>query len=86
MLDVPRSMHAETNVQSQPPVKVLSWAGSAQALFDCVVIDPPWENASAKRAAQYSTLPSRYLLSVPLHKLLNPVRPPDCDTHSVLDT
>ena len=51
------------------------WAGTVEHRFDCVVVDPPWENASAKRAAKYGTLPSRHLLSVPMRKLLNPVRP-----------
>ena len=48
-------------------------AGAPDQGFDCIVVDPPWENASARRAAKYTTLPSRYLLSVPMRKLLNHV-------------
>ena len=39
-----------------------------------VVLDPPWENASAKRAWRYPTLPSRNLLAIPMRRLLRPVR------------
>ncbi len=41
--------------------------------FGLVVLDPPWENASAGRAAHYPTLPSRNLLAVPMRRLLHPV-------------
>ena len=47
----------------------------AAAFFDCVVVDPPWENASARRAGTYGTLPSQYLLSVPMKQLLSQVTP-----------
>ena len=38
-----------------------------------MVLDPPWENASAARGAKYAALPSRALLRLPLPALLNPV-------------
>jgi hypothetical protein len=41
--------------------------------YDLVVLDPPWENASARRAAHYPTLPSRNLLAIPMRRLLRPV-------------
>ncbi|CAL8472253.1 g11795 [Coccomyxa elongata] len=39
--------------------------------YDCIVMDPPWENKSAKRSKHYPTLPSRHLLSIPIKRLLN---------------
>ncbi|KAK9905667.1 hypothetical protein WJX75_004219 [Coccomyxa subellipsoidea] len=45
-------------------------AGVPEGGFDCVVMDPPWENKSAKRSGHYPTLPSRHLLSVPIARLL----------------
>ncbi|CAL5220787.1 g2858 [Coccomyxa viridis] len=42
--------------------------------FDCVVMDPPWENASAQRSAAYPTLPSRNLLGIPMKRLLHQER------------
>ena len=38
-----------------------------------MVVDPPWENASAARGAKYPTLPSRRLLAIPMRRLLHPV-------------
>lgn len=38
--------------------------------YHCIVLDPPWENASAKRSARYPTLPSRNLLALPLRALM----------------
>lgn len=38
-----------------------------------MVLDPPWENASARRAWRYPTLPSRNLLAIPMRRLLHPV-------------
>lgn len=38
------------------------------------MLDPPWENASAKRSARYPTLPSRNLLGLPLRQLMSQVR------------
>ncbi|PRW33311.1 methyltransferase 2 [Chlorella sorokiniana] len=38
--------------------------------YHCIVLDPPWENASAKRSARYPTLPSRNLLGLPLRQLM----------------
>ncbi|KMZ57402.1 Methyltransferase-like protein 2 [Zostera marina] len=37
--------------------------------FNLIVIDPPWENASASQKAIYSTLPNRYFLSLPVNQL-----------------
>lgn len=41
--------------------------------FDCVLMDPPWENASAQRSSAYPTLPSRNLLGISMKRLLNQV-------------
>lgn len=49
-------------------------AGGPDERYDLVVLDPPWENASARRSAHYPTLPSRNLLAIPMRRLLNPVR------------
>ena len=40
-----------------------------------MVMDPPWENASAQRSSQYPTLPSRNLLRIPVKRLLHQVLP-----------
>ena len=48
-------------------------AGVGGEGFGLVVLDPPWENASAARGAKYAALPSRALLRLPLAALLNPV-------------
>ena len=42
--------------------------------YGLIVLDPPWENASAARGAKYATLPSRNLLGIPLQQLTHPVR------------
>ncbi len=55
-------------------------AGAPGERYDLVVLDPPWENASAQRAAHYPTLPSRNLLAIPMRRLLNPVRPGQSQT------
>lgn len=39
--------------------------------YNIVLIDPPWENKSVHRQALYPTLPNRYLLSLPLPKLVH---------------
>ena len=39
--------------------------------FDCIVMDPPWENKSVTRGDKYPTVPSRQLLSLPIPQLLN---------------
>ena len=41
--------------------------------YHCILLDPPWENASAKRSGRYPTLPSRALLALPLRRLMHPV-------------
>ena len=38
--------------------------------YDCIVVDPPWENASARRKGAYQALPSRYMLGIPVPSLL----------------
>ncbi|CAK0783316.1 hypothetical protein CVIRNUC_006515 [Coccomyxa viridis] len=45
--------------------------GSPKDGFECIVIDPPWENASAQRSNAYPTLPSRNLLGIPVKRLLH---------------
>ena len=49
-------------------------AGSPKDGFECIVIDPPWENASAQRSNAYPTLPSRNLLGIPVKRLLHQVQ------------
>ncbi|KAK9823771.1 hypothetical protein WJX72_005400 [[Myrmecia] bisecta] len=46
-------------------------AGCSDGGYHCIVLDPPWENKSAKRGAKYPTLPSRRLLSIPIKQLLH---------------
>lgn len=38
-------------------------------LYDCVVIDPPWENKSVKRKKKYNMLSERDLLNLPIRHL-----------------
>eukprot|EP00899_Mesostigma_viride_P020179 jgi/Mesvir1/28162/Mv04724-RA.1 len=45
-----------------------------QPAFDLIVADPPWENKSAARQGTYATLPSRYLLSIPMRTLAHTTR------------
>ncbi|CAH2036846.1 unnamed protein product [Thlaspi arvense] len=40
--------------------------------FNLIVIDPPWENASAHQKSKYPTLPNRYFLSLPINQLTHP--------------
>ncbi|KAJ0031819.1 hypothetical protein Pint_13835 [Pistacia integerrima] len=37
--------------------------------FNLIVIDPPWENGSARQKSLYPTLPNRYFLSLPVKQL-----------------
>ncbi|KAI3960734.1 hypothetical protein MKW92_040232 [Papaver armeniacum] len=37
--------------------------------FNLIVIDPPWENGSARQKSLYPTLPNRYFLSLPIKQL-----------------
>ncbi|KAM3304744.1 methyltransferase-like protein 2 isoform X1 [Capsicum chacoense] len=37
--------------------------------FNLIVIDPPWENGSARQKVRYPTLPNRYFLSLPVKEL-----------------
>jgi hypothetical protein len=80
---------AESAAKSGLPLLtcIVIWAGSPQGGYDCIVMDPPWENKSAKRSAHYPTLPSWNLLSIPIKRLLNRVlnSPPRllvCPLHS----
>ena len=52
---------------------MIACAGSPRDGFECIVIDPPWENASAQRSNAYPTLPSRNLLGIPVKRLLHQV-------------
>jgi N6-adenosine-specific RNA methylase IME4 len=45
---------------------------NARRRHDLIVLDPPWENASAHRAHAYPTLPHRRLLQLPLPQLMAP--------------
>ncbi|XP_052119127.1 methyltransferase-like protein 2 [Arachis duranensis] len=42
---------------------------NADSGFNLIVVDPPWENASASQKSRYPTLPNRYFLSVPIKQL-----------------
>uniref|UniRef100_A0A7N1A3V0 Methyltransferase-like protein 2 n=1 Tax=Kalanchoe fedtschenkoi TaxID=63787 RepID=A0A7N1A3V0_KALFE len=37
--------------------------------FHLIVVDPPWENGSARQKSMYPTLPNKYFLSLPIKKL-----------------
>ncbi|KAK7383061.1 hypothetical protein VNO78_28727 [Psophocarpus tetragonolobus] len=37
--------------------------------FNLIMVDPPWENASAHQKSRYATLPNRYFLSLPIKQL-----------------
>ncbi|XP_002510345.2 methyltransferase-like protein 2 isoform X2 [Ricinus communis] len=37
--------------------------------FNLILVDPPWENASASQKLLYPTLPNRYFLSLPIKQL-----------------
>ncbi|TKY57743.1 Methyltransferase protein 2 [Spatholobus suberectus] len=41
----------------------------ADSGFNLIMVDPPWENASARQKSRYPTLPSRYFLSLPIKQL-----------------
>ncbi|ESW32777.1 hypothetical protein PHAVU_001G016200 [Phaseolus vulgaris] len=41
----------------------------ADAGFNLIMVDPPWENASAHQKSRYQTLPNRYFLSLPIKQL-----------------
>ncbi|KAL5126921.1 Methyltransferase-like protein 2 [Glycine soja] len=41
----------------------------ADSGFNLIVVDPPWENASAHQKSRYATLPNRYFLSLPIKQL-----------------
>ena len=50
-------------------------AGGSEAGFHCILLDPPWENASARRGAKYPMLPSRNLKAIPMQRLMHQVGP-----------
>ncbi|CAK8690297.1 unnamed protein product [Clavelina lepadiformis] len=37
--------------------------------YNCIVLDPPWENKSVRRGHKYRSLPFDKIASIPLHKL-----------------
>ncbi|KAE9600074.1 hypothetical protein Lal_00046200 [Lupinus albus] len=41
----------------------------ADSGFNLIMVDPPWENASAYQKSRYPTLPNRYFLSLPIKQL-----------------
>ena len=68
-----RLKHAALSVLTRPrpplaPRPGLHTAGPAGG-YHCIVLDPPWENASARRSGRYPTLPSRNLLGLPVRAL-----------------
>ncbi|CAN0922085.1 Methyltransferase-like protein 2 [Linum grandiflorum] len=46
-------------------------AADTSSGFNLILIDPPWENASAHQKLMYPTLPSRYFLSLPIKQLVH---------------
>jgi hypothetical protein len=65
-----------------PPLLLLPFYQAAmqqRGLADLLVIDPPWENASARRSGRYATLTPNHLLHVPIKQLLKQVRPSPVD-------
>ncbi|XP_027332132.1 methyltransferase-like protein 2 isoform X2 [Abrus precatorius] len=44
-------------------------AAHADSGFNLIIVDPPWENASAHQKSRYPTLPNRYFLSLPIKQL-----------------
>ena len=64
---------AQGCVRKKPSSKVLT-AGPAGVLYDCILMDPPWENASAARGGRYPSLPNRKLLSIPVPSMLHQVQ------------
>ena len=58
--------------QCAPPLPCVYPDANEHGKYDLIVLDPPWENASAHRAQAYLTLPHRRLLKLPLPKLLSP--------------
>ena len=56
----------------------LGSGAASPAKYECIVVDPPWENASARRKGAYQALPSRYMLGVPVPRLLAEVSSDAC--------
>ncbi|KAJ4819606.1 Methyltransferase-like protein 2 [Rhynchospora pubera] len=44
-------------------------AGDSAEGFNLIVIDPPWENGSARQKAMYPTLPNRHFMYLPVKEL-----------------
>ena len=65
---------AQTRIKSILHDHCLLFVANSQLGFHCIVLDPPWENKSAKRGSKYPTLPSRNLKGIPLQKLMHAVR------------
>ncbi|KAG7965063.1 hypothetical protein I3843_09G204400 [Carya illinoinensis] len=47
----------------------VSYAAESCCGFNLIVVDPPWENGSARQKSRYPTLPNRYFLSLPIKQL-----------------
>lgn len=54
-------------------IYLVVWDPGCGEGYQCIVLDPPWENKSAKRGNKYPTLPSRNLLGIPLRQLMHKV-------------
>jgi hypothetical protein len=57
---------------NDPPIRTATFSQEGSR-YSLVVMDPPWENASARRSKAYNTLPARELLRLPLPSLLDKV-------------
>nr|XP_029143571.1 methyltransferase-like protein 2 isoform X3 [Arachis hypogaea]XP_029149910.1 methyltransferase-like protein 2 isoform X3 [Arachis hypogaea] len=53
----------------EPQQQLIEINANADSGFNLIVVDPPWENASASQKSRYPTLPNRYFLSVPIKQL-----------------
>mmetsp|Transcript_45887 Transcript_45887/g.87585 ORF Transcript_45887/g.87585 Transcript_45887/m.87585 type:complete len:466 (+) Transcript_45887:158-1555(+) len=65
-------MHAlrrQTKMLKQAPASTATATEWDNGGFHVILMDPPWENASARRGQKYSTVPSRNFLTLPIVEL-----------------